>query len=91
MTDAPAPAPPKPPAGPVRLVTAACIMALIGVGFSLLHFVRPTPLLFSLFMIVGQGSFAAALVLYATAIITDLKRRKVLYPRRSSLVGSGAK
>jgi len=76
MTDAPAP--PQPPAGPVRLVTAACILALIGVGFSLLHFVRPTPLLFSLFMIVGQGSFAAALVLYAVAIFTDLKRRKVL-------------
>ena len=77
MTDAPA-APPKPPAGPVRLVTAACIMALIGVGFSLLHFLFPTPLLFSLFMIVGQGSFGAALVLYAGAIFTDLKRQKVL-------------
>jgi hypothetical protein len=80
MTDAPAPpsAPKKPPTGPVRLVTAACIMALIGVLVSLLHFVWPTPLLFSLFMIVGQGSFGAALVLYAIAIFSDLRRQKVL-------------
>ena len=78
MTDAPAPTPARPPPGPVRLVTAACIMALIGVGFSLVHFVWPTPLLFSLFMIVGQGSFGVALVLYAVAIFTDLKRQKVL-------------
>jgi hypothetical protein len=77
MTDAPAPSP-KPPAGPVRLVTAACILALIGVSVSLLHFLMPTPLLFALFMIVGQGSFAAALVLYAIAIFTDLKRQNVL-------------
>lgn len=80
MSDAPAPATasPKPPAGPARLVTAACILALIGVGFSLAHFIWPTPLLFSLFMIVGQGSFGLGLVLYATAILTDLKRQKVL-------------
>jgi hypothetical protein len=82
MSDAPAPAPapeaPKPPAGPVRLVTAACILALVGVAFSLAHFIWPTPLLFSLFMIVGQGSFGLALLLYAVAIFTDLKRQKVL-------------
>ena len=74
MTDAPA----KPPAGPVGLITASCVMALIGVAISLLHFFRPTPLLFSLFMIVGQGSFGAALVLYAVAIVRDLKRQNVL-------------
>ena len=78
MSDAPAPAPPKPPAGPVRLVTAACIMALIGVAVSLVHFIWPTPLLFSLFMLVGQGSFGLGLVLYTIAIFTDLKRQKVL-------------
>jgi len=77
MTDAP-PAPPKPPAGPVRLVTAACIQALVGVGISLLHFLSPTPLLFALFMIVGQGSFGLALLLYVIAIIRDLRKQKVL-------------
>jgi hypothetical protein len=76
MSDAPAP--PKPPAGPVRLVTAACVLALIGVVFSLLHFIWPTPLLFALFMIVGQGSFGLALLLYAVVIFNDLRRQKVL-------------
>ena len=76
MSDA---APSSPPAtGSVRLVTAACAMALIGVAFSLAHFIRPTPLLFALFMIVGQGSFGLALVLYVVAIFRDLKRQKVL-------------
>jgi len=73
-------APPSPPAatGSVRLVTAACVMALVGVAFSLAHFIRPTPLLFALFMIVGQGSFGIALLLYVVAIFRDLKRQKVL-------------
>ena len=77
MSDAPAPAP-APAAGSVRLVTAACILALIGVAFSLAHFVRPTPLLFALFMIVGQGSFGLALLLYVIAIFRDLRKQKVL-------------
>jgi hypothetical protein len=76
MSDAPAPPPSAP--GSVRLVTTACVMALIGVAFSLAHFVRPTPLLFALFMIVGQGSFGLALLLYVVAIFRDLKRQKVL-------------
>jgi len=63
---------------PVRLVTAACVMALIGIGFSLAHFIWPTPLLFALFMIVGQGSFAIALFLYLLVIFSDLKRQKIL-------------
>jgi len=63
---------------PAGLVTAACILALIGVTFSLAHFVSPTPLLFTLFMIVGQGSFGLALLLYVIAILRDLKRQKVL-------------
>jgi len=76
MTD-PTPSPPAAP-GSIRLVTAACMMALIGVAFSLAHFLRPTPLLFALFMIVGQGSFGLALLLYVVAIFRDLKRQKVL-------------
>jgi hypothetical protein len=73
-----APVPPPPPVGPVRLVTAACSLAFVGIVFSLAHFIWPTPLLFALFMIVGQGSFGAAMLLYAAAIITDLKRQKIL-------------
>jgi hypothetical protein len=79
MTDAPAPPPaPAPAAGSVRLVTSACLLALIGVAFSLAHFIWPTPLLFALFMIVGQGSFGLALLVYVVAIFRDLKKQKVL-------------
>ena len=70
--------PPQKTSGPVRLVTAACIMALIGIGFSLAHLIWPIPLLFALFMIAGQGSFGVGMLLYAIAIVTDLKRQKVL-------------
>jgi hypothetical protein len=76
MTDAPAPS--APPAGFLRLITAACALGLLGIALSLAHFFWPTPLLFALFMIVGQGSFGVALVLYAIAIFTDLRRKKVL-------------
>jgi len=71
-------APPTAASGSVGLVTSACILALIGVGFSLAHFIWPTPLFFALFMIVGQGSFGLALLLYVIAIIRDLRKQKVL-------------
>lgn len=76
MSEPAAPVPPS--SGPLRLITAACALALLGVGVSLTHLLWPTPLLFALFMIMGQGSFGLALVLYAIAIVGDLKRQKVL-------------
>jgi|GEM_PF-3261437 len=75
MSDAP---PPASAPGSVRLVTSACVLALIGVAFSTAHFIWPTPLLFALFMIVGQGSFGLALLLYVIAIFRDLRKQKVL-------------
>ena len=77
MSDAPDPSPPA-PEGSVRLVTAACVMALVGVLFSLAHFIWPIPLLFALFMIVGQGSFGVAILLYLIAIFKDLRRQRIL-------------
>lgn len=62
----------------LRLITVACGLGLLGILFSLIHFVWPTPLNFALFMIVGQGSFIAALAVYAVAVLRDLRRRKVL-------------
>lgn len=76
MSDAPSPAPS--PVGSVRLVTAACALGLVGIALSLAHFIWPTPLLFALFMLVGQGAFGGAILLYAIAIFKDLKRQKVL-------------
>jgi hypothetical protein len=62
----------------VRLITAACLLGLVGISVSLVHFFWPGPLKFALFMIVGQGSFGMALLFYSIAIFKDLKRRKVL-------------
>lgn len=77
MTDATQPSP-RPQAGRTGWATAACYFALVGIAFSLAHFLWPTPLLFSLFMIVGQGAFGMAMLLYAIAIVIDLKHQKVL-------------
>ena len=82
MTEAPAPpatpVPPAAPTGSVRLITGACALGLLGIGLSLAHFFWPTPLFFALFMIVGQGSFGLALLLYLIAIFRDLRLKKVL-------------
>ena len=63
---------------PLRLVSASCLLALLGIGVSILHFVWPTPLMFALFMTVGQGSFGLAMALYLVVIFLDLKKSKVL-------------
>lgn len=60
------------------LVTVSCVLALMGLAVTIAHFVWPTPLMFALFMIVGQGSFAIAMVLYIVVILADLRRRRVL-------------
>jgi hypothetical protein len=77
MSDAPAPSAP-PAAGSTRLLIAACALGLLGVVVSLAHLIWGTPILFALFMIVGQGSFGMALLLYGVAVVRDLKRKKVL-------------
>jgi hypothetical protein len=61
-----------------KLVTGSCVMALLGLVVTIVHFVWPTPLMFALFMIVGQGSFGVAMVLYLVVILADLRRRRVL-------------
>jgi hypothetical protein len=60
------------------LVTAACILALFGLGVTIVHFLWPSPLMFAVFMTVGQGSFALAMAIYLVVIFADLRRRKVL-------------
>lgn len=62
----------------IRLVTAACLLALLGLGVTVVHLVWPNPLLFTLFMVLGQGSFALAMLLYLIVIFGDLRRRRVL-------------
>ena len=60
------------------MLTLACALALLGLAVSVLHFMWPTPLTFTLFMIAGQGAFGTAMVLYGVAIFRDLRRRRVL-------------
>lgn len=72
------PMPVRPSRWSVWLLSAACLLALVGLGVSLIHFIRPTPLFFALFMTVGQGSFGLAMLLYVIVIVKDLRRRKVL-------------
>lgn len=60
------------------MTIAACVLGLVGILFSVIHFLWPTPLNFALFMIVGQGSFFLALAAYAVAVIRDLRKKKVL-------------
>ncbi len=62
----------------LRLATAACVLGLVGIVFSLIHFIWPSALTFALFMILGQGSFGLALLAYAGAVVRDLKKRKIL-------------
>lgn len=61
-----------------RILVAACLLALLGIGMSLLHFIWPTPLTFTLFMLAGQGGFAVAMGLYALVVLSDLRARNVL-------------
>lgn len=63
---------------PDRLVTAACAAGLLGLAVSTVHLVACTPLTFTLFMFVGQPTFAAAMAMYLTAVLVDLRRRRVL-------------
>jgi hypothetical protein len=62
----------------MKLLTAACVLALFGIGVSLAHFLWPTPLLFASFMLLGQGAFGLAMALYVAVIVRDLRSRKVL-------------
>lgn len=74
----PAPPPAPPSRWPLRLLTAACVLALAGIGVSVVHFLWPAPIMFALFMTVGQGSFGLAMILYLAVIFMDLRRSRVL-------------
>ena len=71
-------APNMPSKTTLRLISIACVLGLLGIAVSIVHFISPTALTFALFMLVGQGSFGAALLVYAFAVLRDLRRRKVL-------------
>ena len=61
-----------------RALVVACCMTLIGLAVTFAHFLIPSPLMFTLFMTVGQGAFFLGVVIYLGVILRDLKRRRVL-------------
>lgn len=67
-----------PPRTADRFLPVACVFALLGLAVTVLHFVVPSPLMFTLFMTVGQGSFALAMAIYLLVIFAELRRKKVL-------------
>lgn len=72
--EAPAPAGESPGVA-MRLSLA---LALVGLGITLWHFLWPSPLAFTSFMIAGQGAFGVAIVIYVGVILRDLRRRRAL-------------
>ncbi len=63
---------------PLRLLRIAIVLALVFNLMALLALVRATPIIFTLFMFLAQPLFAAALVLFIGAVLTELRARQIL-------------
>ncbi len=61
-----------------RMIVVSGALALVGLALTLAHFIWPTPIMLTIFMIFGQGAYAAAIVLYFAVIFVDLRRKKIL-------------
>ena len=63
---------------PVRLLRVAIVLIALFNLLALLVMVHTTPIVFTLFMFVGQPIFVLAFVLLLGAILADLKARELL-------------
>lgn len=63
---------------PIRLLRVAIVLAVLFNLLALLVMVHTTPIIFTLFMFIGQPLFAMAFVLLLGAILADLKARELL-------------
>ncbi len=63
---------------PVRLLRVAIVLIALFNLLALLVMVHTTPIVFTLFMFVGQPLFVLAFVLLLGAILADLKARELL-------------
>jgi hypothetical protein len=61
----------------LRLLRIAIVLALVFNAMALLVLVRGTPIIFTLFMFLAQPLFAAALILLAIAVVTELRTRQL--------------
>ena len=62
----------------LRLLRVAIVLALVFNAMALLVLMRATPIIFTLFMFLAQPLFAAALILLASAVVTELRARQIL-------------
>jgi hypothetical protein len=62
----------------LRLLRVAIVLALVFNLMALLVLVRPTPIIFTLFMFLAQPLFAAALILVLGAVLAELRARQIL-------------
>ena len=63
---------------PVRVLRIAIVLAVLFNLLALLVMVHTTPIVFTLFMFVGQPLFMLALILLIGAILADLKAKQLL-------------
>jgi hypothetical protein len=63
---------------PTRLLRVAVVLAAIFNLFALLVMVHATPIVFTLFMFVGQPLFVLAFVLLLGAVLADLRARQMI-------------
>jgi hypothetical protein len=61
----------------LRLLRITIVLALVFNAMALLVLVRATPIIFTLFMFLAQPLFAAALILLASAVVTELRARQI--------------
>jgi len=61
----------------VRVLKAAILLAVLFNLFALLVLLRHTPIVFTVFMFVGQPLFVGALVLLLGAVLAELKSREL--------------
>jgi hypothetical protein len=63
---------------PIRILRIAIILAALFNLLALMVMVHTTPIVFTLFMFVGQPLFVLAFVLLLGAVLADLKARQLL-------------
>jgi hypothetical protein len=63
---------------PVRILRIAIILAALFNLLALMVMLHTTPIIFTLFMFIGQPLFVLAFVLLVGAVLADLKARQLL-------------
>jgi hypothetical protein len=63
---------------PVRALRIAIVLAVLFNLLALLVMVHTTPIVFTLFMFIGQPLFLLAFVLLIGAVLADLKAKQLL-------------